>query len=63
MTEEQKLELREILNYKYNDKELKQIDNKFRGYYKYAEDFYNNGEKREDHEHIEGKNGIYIFSI
>ena len=39
------------------------IDNKFRGYYKYAEDFYNNGEKREDHEHIEGKNGIYIFFL
>ena len=40
------------------------IDNKFRGYYKYAEDFYNNGEKREDHEHIEGeKRYLYIFFI
>lgn len=44
-------------------KNLNNIDNKFCGYYKYVEDFYNNGEKREDYEYIEGKNGIYIFLI
>ncbi|MDE5106706.1 MAG: hypothetical protein O4808_06435 [Trichodesmium sp. St17_bin3_1_1] len=63
MTEEQRLELREILNYKYNDKELLiYIDEKFQGYYKDSDDFYTNGQRRENYEHIEGEEGIYIFS-
>jgi hypothetical protein len=64
MTEEQRLELREILNYKYNDRELDiYINEKFQGYYKDLEDFYSNGQQRKDYEHIEGDNGIYIFSL
>ena len=36
MTEEQRLELREILNYKYNDRELQiYINEKFQGYYEH----------------------------
>ena len=64
MTEEQRLELREILNYKYNDKELQvYINEKFQGYYENSDDFYTNGQRRENYEHIEGENGIYIFSV
>ena len=63
MTEEQRLELRQILNYKYNDKELNvYIDEKFQGYYEHPEDFYTNGQNRNDYDHIEGDKGTYIFS-
>jgi hypothetical protein len=63
MTEEQRLELREILNYKYNDRELQiYINEKFQGYYEHFEDFYTNGQQRNDYDHIKGNNGTYIFS-